>query len=321
VTVHPFRKEIRVTLELVRKAASATERIRHLGIASRGKADGTPVTQADLVSQAVLLAGLQAYFPEDRISAEEELKASEDEASLRAEACAILRDLDMPNPEDHLETWVNYRGNQAGRRLWMVDPIDGTKGFQKGLCYAIAMGLYYEGKPQFGCMAAPAFPDAQGGASRTVIAYGGQGMGARWIEGDEMGAQRIHVSDVQETKRLRLVGSRAHDNADICARFMERTGATRFLRLDSQAKYLMLASGQADLYLRGTHPGFGVGFPWDHCAGQAILEASGGRVTDVAGRPLNYLQPRTQTIKDAAGLVASNGPCHEAVLEVVKDFV
>ena len=88
----------------------------------------------------------------------------------------------------------------------------------------------------------------------------------------------------------------------------------------SQAKYLMLASGQADLYLRSASPSFGVGYAWDHCAGQVILEEAGGRVSTFRGKTLPYQLKTAQPVTDLKGLAASNGQCHDAVLGLLKEF-
>ncbi len=76
-----FKKEVRVSVELARKAALATEAIRRQGIRSITKNDGSPLTQADIVSQAIILSGLQREFPQDRILAEEEIREGDMEAA------------------------------------------------------------------------------------------------------------------------------------------------------------------------------------------------------------------------------------------------
>ena len=169
-----FKKEIRVSVELARRAALATEAIRRGGIHSVTKKDESPLTQADIVSQAIILSGLQREFPQDRILAEEEIREGDLE-ELREEACVVLEGMGFRDARERFESWVNYRGPQSGSRVWMVDPIDGTKGYRKGLTYAIALGLYYDGRPQFGCIAAPSFPWPDGSGHETVIAYAGKG--------------------------------------------------------------------------------------------------------------------------------------------------
>jgi 3'-phosphoadenosine 5'-phosphosulfate (PAPS) 3'-phosphatase len=79
--------------------------------------------------------------------------------------------------------------------------------------------------------------------------------------------------------------------------------------------------GRADLYLRSSDPFYGIAFPWDHCAGQAILEGAGGEVSDFDGNPINYDQPAGSPIVDSNGLAASNGQCHGSILNVVRSIV
>jgi 3'(2'), 5'-bisphosphate nucleotidase len=312
-----FNKEIRVSVELVRRAALATEAIRRGGIRFVTKKDESPLTQADIVSQAIILSGLQREFPQDRILAEEALREG-DLTELRKEACLVLEAMGLSDARERLESWVNYRGAQRGSRVWMVDPIDGTKGYKKGLTYAIALGLYYDGRPQFGCIAAPAFPWPDGSSHETVIAYAGTGTGAFRIIGDGGRPERVHVSDGTMLARFRVVGSRAHDEGDMCGRFMERAGINTLIRMDGEAKYVMLASGLADVYVRGSNPRFGIGYPWDHCAGQAILEEAGGRVTAFSGDPIPYKRGKDLRILDLDGLVASSGKRHDEILELVR---
>ncbi len=224
----------------------------------------------------------------------------------------------LRDAEEKLESWVNYRGAQKGLRVWMVDPIDGTKGYKEGLTYAIALGLYYDGRPQFGCIAAPAFPWPDGSSHETVIAYAGIGAGAFRIIGDGDRPERVHVSEGTALARFRVVGSRAHDEGDMCGRFMERAGTSTLIRMDGEAKYVMLASGLADVYVRGSNPRFGIGYPWDHCAGQVILEEAGGRVTAFSGDPIPYERGKDLRILEIEGLVASNGRRHDEILEMVR---
>jgi len=312
-----FRKEIKVAVELVRKAALATEAIRRRGIRSVTKRDGSPLTQADIVAQAIILSGLQREFPQDRVLAEEEIQQGELE-ELEKDACAVLHGVGFEDAKERLESWVNYRGAPDGERVWMVDPIDGTKGYRKGLTYAVVLGLYYDGHPRFGCIAAPAFPLQDGSAPETVIAYAGKGSGAFTIIGDEAGPTPVHASDGTMLARFKVVGSRAHDEGDMCGRFMERAGMSTLIRMDGQAKYVMLASGMADVYVRGSNPRFGIGYPWDHCAGQVILEEAGGRVTAFSGDPIPYERGEDLRILELDGLVASNGKRHEEILEMVR---
>lgn len=315
-----FRKEADVVPRLAAAATVATERIRESGVETINKGDGTPLTQADIVSQAIVLKGLKRDFPDDRVLAEEEASSIE-EGEIRERACRELHEMGILHAEEELSELVNYRGNLKGARTWMIDPIDGTKGFRKGLPYAICIGLYFDGRPQFGCLAVPLFLDWEGKGQSTVIVYGGRQMGAYLLEKETDSPKRIRVSDIDRLSHLRLTGSREHDYNNVCRRFMAEAGIDSFVSMDGATKYVLLAIGQVDVYLRAAEPDFGIGFSWDHCAGEAVLEGAGGKVTSFSGSPLNYDQQAGSPMRNVKGLLASNSMCHEELLDIVGRIV
>jgi 3'(2'), 5'-bisphosphate nucleotidase len=90
-----------------------------------------------------------------------------------------------------------------------------------------------------------------------------------------------------------------------------------FLRIDSQAKYGLVARGEAALYIRlpspqSIHRQENI---WDHAAGAIVVEEAGGRVTDMYGQPLDFACG-FQLINNQ-GIVASNAAIHEAVLAAI----
>ncbi len=90
--------------------------------------------------------------------------------------------------------------------------------------------------------------------------------------------------------------------------------------MDSQAKYSALASGRADLLFRlptPSRPDYKEKI-WDQAAGSIVLEESGGRVTDLAGRPLDF--SRGRTLQGNTGVLASNGSLHERALKAVREL-
>jgi 3'(2'), 5'-bisphosphate nucleotidase len=93
------------------------------------------------------------------------------------------------------------------------------------------------------------------------------------------------------------------------------------LRLDSQAKYGVVARGEAALYIRLHLPQFSdrKENTWDHAAGAIVVEEAGGRVTDIYGQPLDF-SFGTQLLNNH-GIIASNGTIHEAVLAAVAQNV
>ena len=87
-------------------------------------------------------------------------------------------------------------------------------------------------------------------------------------------------------------------------------------RIDSQCKYATVARNDASIYLRMPTRADYREKIWDHAAGKLIVEAAGGRVTDMHGRPLDFTHGRT--LEQNRGIVATCGAIHDAVLEAIR---
>jgi 3'(2'), 5'-bisphosphate nucleotidase len=130
----------------------------------------------------------------------------------------------------------------------------------------------------------------------------------------------ISVSSISDPAGVRFVESveASHTDHDAHASLARSLGITRpSLRLDSQAKYGVVARGDSAIYLRLPSPKT----PdyreriWDHAAGVLIVEEAGGRVTDAYGRELDFGQgPR---LLNNQGIVVSNGQFHSDILEAI----
>jgi len=319
-----FTAEHEVALAAVREAAVLCRNIQAaIGPDVLEKKDRSPVTVADFGSQALICRRLAEAFPDDPVMAEE------DSAALREPAQAALLDRVVAEvrrlvPEATAEAvcaWID-RGNLTAYRprFWTLDPIDGTKGFLRGDQYAIALALVVEGQVQVAALACPNLPLTPGAdAPRGVVFTAVRGEGAlAWPLEGEGEPVRIQVSATADPAQARFCESfeSAHSAHDAAAEVARRLGITLPpRRLDSQAKYAMVARGEADLYLRlPTRPGY-VEKVWDHAAGVLIVTEAGGRVTDIHGRPLRFdLGP---TLAKNRGVVVSNGRLHAAVPESI----
>jgi 3'(2'), 5'-bisphosphate nucleotidase len=103
---------------------------------------------------------------------------------------------------------------------------------------------------------------------------------------------------------------------DLLAETLDLGG--RPIRLDSMAKYLLLASGQGDLLFRLISP-HSRGYRekiWDQAAGSLLVEEAGGRISDLDGVPLDFTTGRL--LENNRGVLASNGRLHQAALEALK---
>lgn len=120
-TAGHLARELEIACRLARKAGAAIESVREAGIEAFTKEDQSPVTQADLASDAILRAGLTEAFPEDGLLSEES----------------------------------GFRPGVSGR-TWIIDPLDGTKAFIRGVeGYAVQIGLIDRGQPVLGVVYEP----------------------------------------------------------------------------------------------------------------------------------------------------------------------
>jgi len=133
--------------------------------------------------------------------------------------------------------------------------------------------------------------------------------------------QSIRVSSLTDPKDAYFLESLEAGHSDqkssqqICALLGMGTERSASIRMDSQAKYAALARGDAPIYLRlPTRVGYEEKI-WDHVAGVAVIEAAGGKVTDIHGKPLDFSIGRT--LAKNSGIVATNGKFHEKVVEAV----
>lgn len=227
---------------LARRAGAAA--MAHYGTAeSTVKTGGSPVTAADHAANAVIVEELARSFPRDAILSEE---LNDSPVRLKAS------------------------------RVWIIDPLDGTKEFlaQNGE-FAIMIGLAVDG---FAVLGVVYVPDGD----RMYSAAEGQGA---WVE---QGSERRRLTcGTPDPADLRMVGSRSHGEA-LVYELKNRLGVTRVRPCGSVGvKCSLIALGECDLYV---HP---VPYlkEWDTCAPEVIIREAGGDVVDCHGEPLRYNKP------------------------------
>jgi 3'(2'), 5'-bisphosphate nucleotidase len=288
------------------------------------KSDHSPVTIADYASQALICQSLVTTFPEDPIVAEESAAALRhpDQADMLAQVTHYVGHwLPGAAPAD-ICAWIDHGGAKPARRFWTLDPIDGTKGFLRHEQFAIALALIEDGRVQVGALACPNLPIdmAQPSGRRGVVFLAVRGGGAEMVSLNGGESLPISVSSVSDPAGARFVESveAGHTDHDAHASLARSLGITRpSLRLDSQAKYGVVARGDAAIYLRLPSPKT----PdyreriWDHAAGVLLVEEAGGRVTDAHGQDLDFGQGRC--LVNNRGVVVSNGYFHSDILAAI----
>ncbi len=302
--------------QAVRQAAILCQRVQEHYLVSSDKGGHEPVTIADYGAQAILSRTISLYFPDDAILAEEQggqfMELVSDE--LRQEVIKLISEiLGMPVTQVDVVKWLDYGQNREATRMWVIDPIDGTKGYISMRNYAIAVGLMIERKPVGGIIGAPAYP---GGAQLFHAQSGNAYM--QPLKGGEV--KRIHTSARTEAASLRALESveKSHANHDRMQHVREVAGLgeAELIHIDSMEKYARIAAGDAELYLRLPRLGSTRPFMiWDHCAGTAIVEAAGGKVTDIDGSPLDYSSGKTLNNQ---GIIVSNGAIHDRIIAAVQ---
>lgn len=266
-TTLDLMQELEFVAKLAREAATIVNTFYIGSSEVRYKPGDEPVTEADRSANQHIVNCIRTRFPEDGILSEE----SKDDLT---------------------------RLNQS--RVWIIDPLDGTKEFiARNGEFSIMIGLAVEGRPMMGVVQQPA----------TGLLYAGAvGQGAVLYEDGER--VELTVSDLAEIRYMTMVSSRSH-RQQVVDRIRAQLNITRERVSGSVGLKVGLISRQlADLYI---HPSPGCK-EWDLCAPHALLEAAGGRITDCWGNPLRY---NKRDVRAHNGLIATNGVLHDQVVEVV----
>lgn len=328
----------RPTDELTAVAAAAVRRAAALcrsvqsGI-DRGamtKGDKSPVTVADYGSQALIGRALVLATPEIPLVAEEDsadLRKPEHAPLLGRTWDLVRKHTDVPDPATVCD-WIDHGKPVGGApRFWTLDPIDGTKGFLRGDQYAVALALIDGGRIEVAAMACPnlgAGPGEDGDhpPGRLFLAARGQGARAYPLDAPDHPGWPVRASEAGSPAGSRYCeriegGDSAKDTTTLVAEALGLVLPPK--RLDSQAKYAVVARGEVEVYLRLPTDASYQEKIWDHAAGALVLEEAGGTITDAFGAPLDFT--RGTTLAANRGIVATNGRFHQQVLDGVAKII
>ena len=262
---------------VLRGGAAALSHYGDTALDVRSKSEGDPVTEADHAANDEIIRILSAGRPLDPILSEESVPP-------------VL--------------------GRRPPRLWVVDPLDGTKEFIAGNGeFSIMVGLAEHGEAVLGTVYQPV-PDR--------LFLGGPGIGA-WVVADAQRTAVVTTLDLspRTPDRLRFARSRSHPDERL-QRLADSLGDVEMVVSGSVGiKCALIASGEADIYV---HP---VPFlkEWDTCGPEAVLRGAGGRVTDCLGRSLDYGKENPHQL---AGIFAARPDVWERsrpLVEAIADFV
>jgi HAL2 family 3'(2'),5'-bisphosphate nucleotidase len=291
------------------------------------KDDRSPVTVADFASQALVGHMIDEIFPGDPLVGEEDATAlrQSNQIDLREQVTHFVAEVIPQASSESVCTWIDRGNGDPGKRFWTLDPIDGTKGFLRGDQYAIALALIIDGQVQIGVLGCPNLVDGHRldatGSGTIAVAIRNQGSWISSLYPSAQGFNRVYVSNHSTLHSARLLRSfeSGHTNVsqiDLLVQSMDIQVDP--IRMDSQAKYIVLAVGQGELYLRMLSPNQ----PdyrekiWDQAAGSILIQEAGGTVTDLDGAPLDFSAGKL--LINNRGVCASNGSLHTAALQGIK---
>jgi len=316
--------DLEAAVDAVRTAARACRAVQERLVRPETleKRDKSPVTVADFASQAIVCARLFGYRSDDPVVGEEDASALREDAQAGLRAAVAERvgeELGERADEERVLSWIDLGSAKAeGPRYWTLDPIDGTKGFLRREQYAVALALIEDGEVVLGVLGCPNLPLHGGvGALFSAVRGGPAWMSPLWDA--EAPAQMVRVGTPASAADARLCESveSAHSDQTESARIAALLGIrTEPYRIDSQCKYAAVARDDASIYLRlPTRPNYQEKI-WDHAAGSLVVEAAGGRVSDIDGRPLDFTRGRT--LAKNRGVVATSGSIHDEVIDAVR---
>ncbi|MCA9882645.1 MAG: hypothetical protein KC708_06740 [Anaerolineae bacterium] len=318
-------------LQAARQAVWLCREVQHNNFKSATKTnldqqDTEPVTIADYGSQALICRTLSEHFPEDAVYAEE---AGEQFATLlsdeqRARVVQLLATvLDVPVTTQDVIRWLDFGKDRQGKaaRTWVIDPIDGTKGFIAMRHYAIAIGMLDENnEPVGGVMATPGYGDGVSGYDDDgAIFYVRDG---KVYQEPLSGGEAVEISPSQRTQSasIKIVQSfeREHTSKERMRRIFDDAGLSdaTVIDMDSMEKYALIANGDADVLMRlpllGSTRRHKI---WDHAAGVALVLAAGGRATDLDGSPLKFTDGKNMPNQ---GMIVTSGVYQDALIKATQ---
>jgi 3'(2'), 5'-bisphosphate nucleotidase len=248
-------------------AGEATLEVYQAEIEVEYKADRSPLTLADRRSHELIVERLEPT------------------------GIPILSEEGRDIPHDRRRGW---------RRLWIVDPLDGTKEFVKRLGeFTVNIALVEDRRPTLGAVFVPVrnllyYGRIEDGSFRmedpgaiAALAAGAEGENPRTVLDRLRTHSRKLPIDVDVHAPFVVVGSRSHATPELHAYVDQKRrelGEVAFVSAGSSLKYCLVAEGRADVY-----PRLGPTMEWDTAAGQVIAEAAGASVLrHDTGEPLRY---------------------------------
>lgn len=348
-----YEKEAHIARIAVQKAALLTRSISSQILQNKSsstitKLDKSPVTIGDFSAQTIIINAIKANFPSDEIIGEEDSNDLKENPSLASKILDALQENDVEfnkigytnvslgskfESVEQISSIIDEGNSQGGNkgRFWALDPIDGTKGFLRGDQYAVCLALIEDGIVKLGVIGCPNLPDNfespnyKGGLFTAV-----KGQGSWYSKLYDHKVDQDFTKDLKISMKNELASSseikvcegveKGHSSHDDQLKIKQYLGipVDQTLNLDSQVKYCALSKGLAELYLRLPVSASYQEKIWDHAAGNILITESGGIVTDMTGKTLNFGEGR---ILHSSGVIAGSKQFQGKVIEAIKETI
>ncbi|XP_006347149.1 putative PAP-specific phosphatase, mitochondrial isoform X1 [Solanum tuberosum] len=357
-----YYSELEAAVDVVERACRLCVDVKKSLFSSDGrileKNDQTPVTIADFGVQALVSLEMNRLFPSIPLVAEE------DSAFLRSNNLVgsvvdVVKDkatLGDEVTEDNILKAVDRGGKDAyvfapePATYWILDPIDGTRGFVKGseALYVVGLALVVEGKIVLGVMGCPNWHEdcsdnsiigvQENQSSRSgiiMVSHVGCGTWTKRLS-DILTNESPHTwtrcsvdsCQMVQGARVTIPESQTWKSLPLSGLFdakkdSENIGEGNILLLSaccgSLCKYLMVASGRASVYIQGKKA-TSIIKVWDHAVGIICVHEAGGKVTDWEGSSLDFAADQTERrlIFPSGGVLVTNGSLHSKIIGMIS---
>ncbi|KAM3424475.1 hypothetical protein BST61_g6479 [Cercospora zeina] len=348
-----LQAELDVACAAVQHCAALTKRLQRASVGQDSqisKSDFSPVTVGDFASQALLTSAVHAAFPSDNFLAEESAddlrqnsalldKVWELTESAKSAFQANTPSLATPSSKDDLLKYLDWGGKRETSddgRTWVFDPIDGTATFLRGQQYAINCAMLVNGREEIGIIGCPNVVLGSSTVSEDVIDEHGLGLMIYAVRGEGTFVRPMQSNGklAAATKLERhgekvsldgLVWSDCSTYTSTILELHQKVAAklnTLWPGVDlfsSLMKYAALGLGRSHIVVRIFRYTSWRSNMWDHAGGVLIFEESGGKVTDLEGKPIDFTTGRKMAANH--GLVCAPSSVHGQILQLAQDVI
>ncbi len=256
--------ETKFAIEAAIEAGKVVMEVYNKNFSSSTKSDNEPITEADIKSNTII----------QKIISESNYPILSEETT------------------DNIER-LKYK------KIWIVDPLDGTTDFVNRTGeFTIMIALVENNKPILGIIYWPT-------EEKLFLAQKGQGA----FQQNQGSWTKISVSDISKLEKCRAVGSR-HHISEKEHNLLTLLKVSKFTSKGSSLKVADISCGLAELYFTTTNKMK----QWDTCASYCLISEAGGKMTDMKGNELKY---NIEILNHENGLLVTNGLIHD---EIIKKF-